>query len=200
MTALFFSDVFTKLPAFEILANFAKKLRNIFGSTRHIFTAIFNKYSKKHNRGIRVGFIKPSECRMGGYQIALLRVLRLKDALQATVTSTEFKNMKQFAAIAYVLLQDEFWQYLFVMCRALYAPMRLLRLSDQKIPAMDKLYFFVLQTERMIEKWMKVAQAKHNLLSDGMLKILGDTDDTASEVVESDDEDSDDSMEEEVSL
>ena len=199
VASLFFADVFTKIPAFEILANFAKKLRNIFGSTRHVTTAIFNKHSKKHNKGIRVGLIKPSDCRMAGHQIALLRTLRLKDAFQATVTSTEFKDLKVFNAIAYVLLQDEFWQYLFVMCRALYAPMRLLRLADQKIPAMDKLYFYVLQSERMIEMWIKDAEGKHNDLGDGLLDILKDTEDIASEVVESDDEDSDDDSEEEVS-
>ena len=196
VVSLFFSDVFTKMPEFEILANFAKKLRNIFGSTRHVTTAIFNKLSKKHNKGIRIGFIKPSDCRMAGHRIALLRVLRLKDALQATVTSTEFKELKVFTTISYVLLQDEFWQYLFVMCRALYAPMRLLRFADMKIPAMDKLYFYVLQSERMIERWIQVAEEKHSKLGDGLLEILRDTEDTASEVVDSDNEDSDDDSEE----
>ena len=36
------------------------------------------------------------------------------------------------------------------MCRALYAPMQVLRLADQKSPAMDKLYYNVLQTDRML--------------------------------------------------
>lgn len=199
VVSLFFADVFTKIPAFEVLANFAKKLRNVFGSTRHVLTAIFNNYSKKHNKGIRVGLIKPSDCRMAGHQIALLRILRLKDAFQATVTSTEFKELKMFNPISYVLLQEEFWKYLFVMCRALYAPMRLLRLADQKIPAMDKLIFYVHQSERMIEKWIKVAEEKHNDLGAGLLDILKDTEDVASQVLESDVEDSDDDREEEVS-
>ena len=136
---------------------------------------------------------------MAGHQIALLRILRLKDAFQATVTSTEFKDLKMFQGIAYALLQDELWQFLFVMCRALYAPMRTLRLADQKIPAMDKLYFYVLKSERMIEKWIKVAEEKYNELSSGLLHILRDTADVASEVIISDDEDSDDDGEEEVS-
>lgn len=131
---------------------------------------------------------------MAGLQIALLRILRLKDALQATVTSTEFKELKVFASIAHALLQEELWQYLFVMCRALYAPMRLLRLADQKIPAMDKLYFFVLQTERMIALWIKDAEGKQSLLSEGLRKILEDTKDPASEVIESEGEDSDDEV------
>ena len=199
VTSLFFSDVFNKIPAFAVLANFSKKIRNVFGSTRHILTAIFNKHSKKHNKGIRVGLIKVSECRMAGYFIALLRILRLKDALQATVTSTEFKELRVFADVAHAVLQDGLWQYIFVMCRALYAPMRLLRLADQKIPAMDKLYFFVLQTERMIALWIKDAKGKLSILSPGLKKFLEDTSDAASEVIESDDEDSDDDSDEEVS-
>ena len=43
--------------------NFAKKLRNVFGSTRHKTTAMFNKYSKRHNNGIRLGLIKACDCR-----------------------------------------------------------------------------------------------------------------------------------------
>lgn len=126
--------------------------------------------------------------------------MRLKDALQATVTSSEFKELKVFQTMAYALLDDDFWQYLFVMCRALYAPMRLLRLADQKIPAMDKLYFFVLQSEHMIEKYMKDAEEKHNDLGEGLLEIMKDTADAASEVVEGAVEDSDDDSEEEVRL
>ena len=43
------------------------------------------------------------------------------------------------------------------MCRALYAPMRVLRLADQKSPAMDKLYYYVLQTDRMLAMYCKDA-------------------------------------------
>ena len=62
-TSLFFDNVFNKIAEFRDMCNFAKKLRNIFGSTRHATTSIFKKYSKKHNRGRAVGFIKPSDCR-----------------------------------------------------------------------------------------------------------------------------------------
>ena len=57
-------------------------------------------------------------------------------------------------------MSDDFWKYLFVMCRALYAPMRVLRLADQKSPAMDKLYYFVLQTDRMLPLWLDDAEQK----------------------------------------
>ena len=62
-TSLFFDNVFNKIDEYQHLCNFAKKLRNILGSTRHATTSFFKKYSKKHNGGRAVGFIKPSDCR-----------------------------------------------------------------------------------------------------------------------------------------
>ena len=62
-TSLFFDNVFNKMDEFKDLCNFAKKLRNVFGSTRHNTTSMMKKYSKKHNQGIAIGFIKPSDCR-----------------------------------------------------------------------------------------------------------------------------------------
>ena len=44
------------------------------------------------------------------------------------------------------------------MCCALYAPMRVLRLADLKTPAMDKLYFYVLQADRMLLQYLKEAE------------------------------------------
>ncbi len=44
------------------------------------------------------------------------------------------------------------------MCRALYATMQVLHLADQKTPAMDKLYYYVLQTDRMLPKYLDDAK------------------------------------------
>ena len=75
---------------------------------------------------------------MAGEHIALLCLPRLKDALKSTVTSSEFLELKDFKAAAAIIGNDNFWKYLFLMCRALYAPMRVLRVADLKTPAMDK--------------------------------------------------------------
>ena len=91
---------------------------------------------------------------MAGEHIALLRLLRLRNALKATVTSKEFVDLKVFKSASDIILCDDFWKYLFMMCRALYAPMRVLRLADQKSPAMDKLYFYVLQADAMLPKYL----------------------------------------------
>lgn len=125
--------------------------------------------TKLHNNGIHVGFIKPSECR--------LRLLRLKAALQATVTSREFLDLKLFCKESAIAMDDNFWQYLFVMCRALYAPMRVLRLADQKTAAMDKLYFYVCQTDRMLLLWLNDAETKgKSLLSGVTMEVMKGSD------------------------
>ena len=121
---------------------------------------MFRKYTRKHNKGIYVGFIKPSECRMGGELISLLRLLRLKDALRSTINSKEFLDLNNFKEECCVLNNDNFWMYLFLMCRVLYAPMRVLRLADQQTASMDKLYFYVLQTDRMLMKWLPDCEKK----------------------------------------
>ena len=91
---------------------------------------------------------------MAGEQIALLCLLHLRNALKATVTSKEFVDLKVFKRASDIILCDNFWTYRFMMCRSLYAPMLVLCLADQKSPAMDKLYFYVLQTDAMLPKYL----------------------------------------------
>ena len=43
------------------------------------------------------------------------------------------------------------------MCRALYASMRLLRLADQKVAAMDKMHFYVCQTDANMSHYLTKA-------------------------------------------
>ncbi len=87
---------------------------------------------------------------MAGEHIRLLRLLRLKNALRGTILSKEWIDLRIFHADCVILMHPEFWKLLFVMGRALYTPMRLLCLADQKTPAMDKLYYYVLQTDQII--------------------------------------------------
>ncbi len=46
---------------------------------------------------------------------------------------------------------------MFSMCHALYAPMRLLRLADQNVAAMDKLHFYVCQTDANMSRYLAKA-------------------------------------------
>jgi hypothetical protein len=81
-----------------------------------------------HNNCIYIGFIKISECHMAGELIGLLRLLRLRDILRATIASKEFKDIwkKTFRREVIVLQNKEFWKYLFTSCCSLYAPMCIL--------------------------------------------------------------------------
>ena len=69
------------------------QLREVFGSVRHAAHAVFRKISKVHNNGKTLLFIEPSECRMGGEALQLLRVLRLKDTIvEATMSKVLWKK------------------------------------------------------------------------------------------------------------
>ena len=128
--------------------------------------------------------------RMAGHQIALLRILRLKPVHQAAVTSPEFKELAVFQEIGRVLLCDAFWVYLFLMCRSVYAPMRVLRLADQKVAAMDKLHFFVCQANTVMPRYL--AEAEHHaaqLLTPAIKAVLADKTDLASQAVDNEEED-----------
>ena len=72
--------------------------------------------------------------------------------------SKEFIDLRIFHGDCNVLMNPDFWNVLFVMCHALYAPMRVLRLGDQKVPAMDKLYYFVHQTDATLPKYLNIAE------------------------------------------
>jgi hypothetical protein len=95
---------------------------------------------------------------MAGEHIATLRLLQLKNALKSTIASNEFIDLRVFHSVCTVLMNPEFWKWAFVMCRALYAPMRVLHFADQKLPAMDKLFFYVLQTDRILPKYVSDAE------------------------------------------
>ena len=127
---------------------------------------------------------------MTGYNISLLCILILKDALEATVTSSEFKYLKVFEKIAYYFLQDEFWKYLFMMFRDVYTTTHFICLTDHKIPPMEKFYYFILQNKRMFPKQLKDAEDwSKRLLMDDVKKILEFTRDAESIVVDSEEED-----------
>jgi hypothetical protein len=65
------------------------------------------------------------------------------------VTTAEFLALNNFKSVAAVIGNNNFWKYLFVMCQALYTPMCVLHLANQKTPAMDKLNYYVLQADCM---------------------------------------------------
>ena len=109
-----------------------QQLRNVFGSTRHAPHAVFMKISKVHNNGRLLQFIEPSECRMGGEALQLLRILRLKDTIMESVVSKVFIEHKKFLFIGQIVKHDGFWDLLLAICQLWYPLFRLLRLADKR--------------------------------------------------------------------
>ena len=71
--------------------------------------------------------------------------------------------------------------------------MCILQLADQKTLAIDKLYYYVLQADRMLPKWLKDAEehSKHLMSSNVWRAIKSAGLDSASELSETDDSDND---------
>ncbi len=93
--------------------------------------------------------------------------------LKSTIASKEFIDLCLFYSVCTVLINPEFWKWAFVMCRALYAPMQVLCLAYQKTPAMDKLFFYVLQTGQMLPKYVSGAEEHaQGLLTAPMLAVM----------------------------
>jgi hypothetical protein len=86
------------------------------------------------------------------------------------------------------------------MCHALYAPMRVLCLADQQFSGKEKLYYYVLQTDRMLLRWLLDAEIRVSLLcGDGTYNAMTNTDEcvfdeeaTDSSSNDNEEEDSDD--------
>ncbi len=127
VVSLFFKDIFTIMPVFQCISQFSKRCRNIFGSTHHGPHAIFKKHSTMHNNCIYIGFIRISECHMAGELIGLLRLLRLGifSGRPLPLRNSKIYGKKYFREVI-VLKNNEFWKYLFTLCRSLYAPMHIL--------------------------------------------------------------------------
>jgi hypothetical protein len=137
---------------------FNTQLRNIFGSTRHGPRAVFRKHAKAHNNGKEINLMKPSETRMAGEVLQFLRLFRLKEALQSTTRDRVFVEYKRFGFVTTILNNEDFWNCLFAIIQACYPVFRILRLADMKIGGMDKLYYYVCQTDRLLEP------AMHNVM------------------------------------
>ena len=101
--------------------------------------------------------------------------------LQATVTLTEFCSLNAFDNAAQLLLVQNIWKYLFIMCCALYAPMRVLHLADIKTAGMDKFYYYVLQVDMMLLLYLRQTEVlAEDLLTNNIKLVFDSTTDAAS--------------------
>ena len=122
----------------------------MFGAQRHAPHAVFAKISKVHN-GKEVGFIKVSECRMGGTILQLLRVYRLKPALEEAINTKAFLSLTQFQWMSKLVKNDKYWDLHYAIIQCLYPLYRLLRLADMRDSSIEKVYYYMLQVDRLMQ-------------------------------------------------
>ena len=123
----------------------------------HGLRSVWVKQSKLHNNGRAINLLRPSECRMAGEVLQFLRVFRLKTTLQACTMNPLFVDCKKFGFLADILNSTQFWTCLFAIIQALYPVYCILRIADTMGGGMDKLYYYVQQTNRLLEPGMKNA-------------------------------------------
>ena len=108
------------------------------------------------NGGVKMGLIQTADTRMAGYFIAMHCILQLRDPLLATINSVHFKAItskkKMLNAVSELLLDPEFWNSLQISLRALFPPLRVLRLADKFLAGMDKLFYYVRMTDKALQK------------------------------------------------
>jgi hypothetical protein len=128
-----------------------KRLYRTFGSgANHKPYAFFINQSKQHNKGRAVGLLRSAETRFASFFYAMHRALRVRKALEATIHSaawTDMKKVKTFIVRAAGDVDDKlFWKRIFVLLRALFPLLKLLRRADSNHPNMDKICFYLNQT------------------------------------------------------
>ncbi len=91
-----------------------------------------------------------------------------------TINLNQFFNLNKFKEECFVLNNDNFWLHLFLMCCVFYTRMRLLRLANLQSAAMDKLYFYVLQTDPMMVRWLPNCKQKSKELpkNDSLCQVM----------------------------
>jgi hypothetical protein len=155
VVSLFFSDI-ARLSFIRFLIVNYRRVYRVFGAgAMHAPYAMFRRNATLFNGGTKIGLIRAADTRMAGYFYAFHRMIRLKPALEATVTSVEFQSLKLTKRV--VLKAVEFvkdkgmWNALHCLTRCLFPALRVLRLADKSEPGFDSLYYFIRKTDKAME-------------------------------------------------
>lgn len=103
---------------------------------------------------------------MGGYALQLMRVMRLKNVIAECTASKVFLDTKKFHFIHDVMKLDMFWDVLFAIIQLLYPLYRLLRLCDTQRCCIDKVKFYVMQVDRLLEPGLDNTKVKLESMAD----------------------------------
>ena len=141
----------------QLLTLQVKRLYRCFGSgSNHKPYAFFIAHSKQFNKGRAVGLLRTTETRFASFFYSMHRALRCRSALEATVHSVAWKDLKRqkpfINRAAEDVKDDMFWKRIFFLLRALYPLLKLLRMADSNKPNMDKVCFYLNLTREHLVK------------------------------------------------
>ena len=124
------------------------RLYNVFGCvSSHGIYAIFIAQTTKKNGGRAIGQLRGAGTRFTTWFYEMHNVLRLEGALLATVHDPHFAKLDIVKTNNRVMLAVNnvksklFWRAVYILLQCVFPALRLLRYSDAKIPAMEKLYY-----------------------------------------------------------
>ena len=130
---------------------------------------------------------------MASYFYAMMRILRLEKALQATIHQQPFRDLKLNArqkACVRDIKDDNLFKAMYRLLRAVFPAIRLLRYCDSSKPVMDKVYYLVKRTTAAIEKSIEALNDEKLFVVD---KNMGELDAETEQVFGSDTDDETDS-------
>ena len=138
---------------------------------------LYNVFGSGANHGIYAQFMAQSGLANGGREVlwfyAMIRALRLRQPLTATIHQQKFVdlNLNESAKAAVRDIKDDkFWKCIYILLRAVFPALRLLRYCDKNKPAMDKIFFLSHRTTVALEKSEQFLNDKSLF---GSLKIDG---------------------------
>ena len=101
------------------------------------------------NGGRRVGLLRDASTRMTSWFYAMMRILRHRNVLLATIHTTKFRDLSKNDRVRGAVFDIEdplFFKSLFVLLRAVFPAIHALRYSDSNTPMMDKICFLSKRT------------------------------------------------------
>ena len=152
--ALIFSDL-AKIPVVKDTILRQNRMYVVFSSgIFHAAHATFKGQSKSFNNGREIGLLRASPTRMAGHFYAMMRALRCRCSLRATVNHSSWaqrkKKEKEHRA-GLDVMDDVMWKRMYVLCKALLPCLILLRIADRNSPGMDMLKYYVDEFQRSLK-------------------------------------------------
>jgi hypothetical protein len=109
----------------------------------HGIYAQFMSQSGLANEGRKVELLRGAGTRMALWFYAMIRALRLRQPLTATIHQQKFVdlNLNDSAKTAVCDIKDDkFWKCIYILLHAVFPPLSLLRYCGKNKPAMDKIF------------------------------------------------------------